>query len=163
MDSNSRSSTHETRALLIRPLGPVAEKLSDTLHYYERTKTCFLSVRIIWLSGISGHSAGGLISKWGSTIMRAGHSSGCRVPRCKSLDHPSILYSGCICSLSYFPFQPVPVHNWSIKGCGMFCPVCGKVHIKDPLTLIRRISLCGDIGFPLKKYITVTIYMLEVQ
>ena len=30
----------------------------------------------------------------------------------------SSLHGGFICSLGYFPFQPV-VHNWSIKGCGM--------------------------------------------
>ena len=47
-----------------------------------------------------------------------------------------ILHGGCICSLGYFPFQPM-VHNWSIKGCGMSCPVCGKVYIKGPFLLIR--------------------------
>ena len=41
------------------------------------------------------------------------------------------LLSGLICSSGHFQFQP-GVHNWLIKGCGMYCPVCGKVHIKDP-------------------------------
>ena len=72
----------------------------------------------------------------------------------------SILHSRCICSLSYFPFQPV-VHKWSIKGCGMTCPVCGKVHIKDPLRLIRKSSLCGDSGFSLKKYLTMIICLMS--
>ena len=27
---------------------------------------------------------------------------------------------------------PTSVHNWSIKGCGMCCAICRKVHIKDP-------------------------------
>ena len=31
--------------------------------------------------------------------------------------------------LSYFSFQPVP-HDWSNKGCGMFYPVFGMMHIK---------------------------------
>ena len=44
------------------------------------------------------------------------------------------------------PFQPV-VHN----GCGMCCPIYGKVHIKHPLLLIEKSSLFGDSGFPLKK------------
>ena len=34
--------------------------------------------------------------------------------------------------LSYFSFQPV-LHNWCSKGCGMCYPVCGMVHIKEPL------------------------------
>ena len=34
----------------------------------------------------------------------------------------SILHDGCIYHLGYFPFQPV-IHNGSIKGCGMYCPV----------------------------------------
>ena len=31
----------------------------------------------------------------------------------------------------------------------MCCPVCGMMHIKDPLLLIRKNSLCGGSGFPL--------------
>ena len=53
----------------------------------------------------------------------------------------SILLSGPSCSLGYFPFQPV-VHNWFIKGRGMYCSVYGKVLIKDPLLLIEKSSLC---------------------
>ena len=48
------------------------------------------------------------------------------------------------------PFQPV-VHNWFIKGRGMYCSVYGKVHIKDPLLLIEKSCLCGGSGFPSKK------------
>ena len=68
----------------------------------------------------------------------------------------SILLSGPSCSLGYFPFQPV-VHNWFIKGRGMYCSVYGKVHIKDPLLLIEKSSLCGGSGFPSKKCVNVTI------
>ena len=50
--------------------------------------------------------------------------------------------------LSYFSFQPV-LHDWSNKGRGMCNPVCGMVHIKEPLLLIRKSSLCGGSGFPL--------------
>ena len=49
--------------------------------------------------------------------------------------------------LSYFSFQPV-LHDWCNKGCGMCYPVCGMVHIKEPLLLIRKSSLCGGSGFP---------------
>ena len=49
--------------------------------------------------------------------------------------------------LSYFSFQPV-LHDWCNKGRGMCYPVCGMVHIKEPLLLIGKSSLCGDSGFP---------------
>ena len=50
--------------------------------------------------------------------------------------------------LSYFSFQPV-LHDWSNKGRGMYYPVCGMVHIKEPLLLIGKSSPCGGSGFPL--------------
>ena len=31
----------------------------------------------------------------------------------------------------------------------MYYPVCGMMHIKEPLLLIGKSSLCGGIGFPL--------------
>ena len=36
--------------------------------------------------------------------------------------------------LSYFSFQPV-LHDWCNKGRSMCYPVCGMVHIKEPLLL----------------------------
>ena len=49
--------------------------------------------------------------------------------------------------LSYFSFQPV-LHDWCNKGSGMYYPVCGMVHVKEPLLLIRKSSPCGGSGFP---------------
>ena len=49
--------------------------------------------------------------------------------------------------LSYFSFQPV-LHDWCNKGRGMYYPVCGMVHIKEPLLLIDKSSQCGGSGFP---------------
>ena len=49
--------------------------------------------------------------------------------------------------LSYFSFQPV-LHDWCNKGRGMCYPVCGVVHIKEPLLLIDKSSLYGGSGFP---------------
>ena len=49
--------------------------------------------------------------------------------------------------LSYFSFQPV-LHDWCNKGRGMCYPVCGMVHIKEPLLLIDKSSLCGGSEFP---------------
>ena len=39
--------------------------------------------------------------------------------------------------LSYFSFQPV-LHDWCNKGRGMFYPLCGMMHIKEPLLLIGK-------------------------
>ena len=50
--------------------------------------------------------------------------------------------------LSYFSFQPV-LHDWYNKGRGMCYPVCGMVHIKEPLLLIGKSSPCGGSRFPL--------------
>ena len=50
--------------------------------------------------------------------------------------------------LIYVSFQPV-LHDWCTKGRGMCYPVCGLVHIKEPLLLIKKSSPCGDCGFPL--------------
>ena len=50
--------------------------------------------------------------------------------------------------VSYFSFQPVP-HDLCDKGRGMCYPVCGMVHIKEPLLLIGKSSPCGGSGFSL--------------
>ena len=48
-----------------------------------------------------------------------------------------------------------PISPWvdtlprSNKGCGMCYPVCGMVHIKEPLLLIGNSSLCGVSWFTL--------------
>ena len=42
------------------------------------------------------------------------------------------------------------LHDWCNKGCCKYYPLCGVVHINDPLLLIRKISLCnGGNRFPL--------------
>ena len=40
-----------------------------------------------------------------------------------------------------------PRLDWCNKGRGMCYPVCGMVHIKEPLLLIGKSSLCGGSGF----------------
>ena len=44
--------------------------------------------------------------------------------------------------------KPV-LHDWCNKGRGMCDPVCGMVHIKEPLLLIEKSSPCGGSGLPL--------------
>ena len=58
----------------------------------------------------------------------------------------SILYG--VDPLRYFSFQPV-LNDWCNKDCGICYPVCGMVHIKEPLLLIEKSSPCGISGFPL--------------
>ena len=41
---------------------------------------------------------------------------------------------------------PANAHD---KGRGMCYPVCGMVHIKEPLLLIEKSSPCGGSAFPL--------------
>ena len=48
--------------------------------------------------------------------------------------------------LSYFSFQPV-LHDWCNKGRGMWYPVCGMIHIKEPLLLIGKSSHVAAAGF----------------
>ena len=50
--------------------------------------------------------------------------------------------------LSYISFQPV-LHDWCNKGRGMYYPVCGMMHIIEPLLLIGKSSPCGGSRFPL--------------
>ena len=40
-------------------------------------------------------------------------------------------------------------HDLCNKGRGMCYPVCGMVHIKEPLLLIEKSSPCGGSRFPL--------------
>ena len=48
--------------------------------------------------------------------------------------------------LIYFSFQPV-LQDWYNKGHGMCYPICGMVHIKEPLLIIGKSSPCSDSGF----------------
>ena len=57
--------------------------------------------------------------------------------------------------LSYFSFQPV-LHDWCNKDRGMCYPLCGMMHIKEPLLLIGKSSPYGSSVFPLA--ICVTLY-----
>ena len=64
----------------------------------------------------------------------------------------SIWLLQCVCVFwDYIPFQPVP-HDWCNKGRGVCYPVCGMVHIKEPLVLFGKSSLCGGNRFPLSLY-----------
>ena len=53
--------------------------------------------------------------------------------------------------LSYLSFQPV-LHDWCNKGRGMYYPVCGMVHIKEPLLLIVKVAYVAASGF-LSRYL----------
>ena len=80
-----------------------------------------------------------------SFLVRAGRSSEVERSLMVRWVLGSILHG--VDPLSYFSFQPV-LHDWCNKGRGMCYPVCGMVHIKEPLLLIDKSSLCGGSGFP---------------
>ena len=73
--------------------------------------------------------------------------------RCSSVVRASLMVRWVVGSihgvdpLSYFSFQPV-LHDWCNKGHGMCYPVCGMMHIKEPLLLIGKSSPCGGSRFP---------------
>ena len=48
--------------------------------------------------------------------------------------------------LSYFSFQPV-LRDWCNKDCGMCYPVCGVMHIKEPLLQVGKIAHVAAVGF----------------
>ena len=50
--------------------------------------------------------------------------------------------------VNIFSFFPL-LHDWCNKGCGMCYPVCGLLHIKEPLLLIGKSNPCDSRGFPL--------------
>ena len=65
--------------------------------------------------------------------------------RCSSWCDESLDRSFMVDTMSYFSL----LHDWCNKGCGMCYPVCGMMHIKEPLVLIRKSSPCGGSGYPL--------------
>ena len=44
---------------------------------------------------------------------------------------------------------PAMLHDCCNKGRGMYYPIFGMMHIKEPLLVIGKSSLCGGSGFPL--------------
>ena len=96
---------------------------------------------------------------YGVRHMVKDHSDVCRVLSCRGAGRSSEVERSLVVrwvvgsilhgvdSLSYVSFQPV-LHDWCNKGRGMCYPVCGMVHIKEPLLLIDKSSLCGGSGFP---------------
>ena len=86
-----------------------------------------------------------LVPAWCNRKVRAGRSS--EVERSLMVRWVVGLILHGVDPLSYFSFQPV-LHDWCNKGRGMCYPVCGMVHIKEPLLLIDKSSLCGGSGFP---------------
>ena len=60
----------------------------------------------------------------------------------------NLAYKGIRKPLVVPSFQPV-LHYWCNKCCGMYYPLCGMMHIKEPLLLIGKSSPCDGSGFPL--------------
>ena len=45
-----------------------------------------------------------------------------------------------------------PIELFLVPASGMYYPVSGMTHIKEPLVLIGKSSLCGGSGFHLSLY-----------
>ena len=58
--------------------------------------------------------------------------------------------------IELFSLQPVLL-DWCNKGRGMCYSVCGMMHIKEPLLLIGKNSLCGGSGFPFSLSLTICL------
>ena len=96
----------------------------------------------------------------GPPLQGARHTSGGRAISCNSLDPSAQWIDTAWWMHLQFGLFSVPTSGPQLvhQRCGMYCcPVCGKVHLKDPFLLIGNRSLCGNSGFPLKKYVTMTI------
>ena len=52
--------------------------------------------------------------------------------RCTSVVRAFAHLSFLVVPLNFFSFQPVP-HDWCNKGYSMCYPVCGVMHVKEPL------------------------------
>ena len=52
----------------------------------------------------------------------------------------------------HFSFQPV-LHDWRNKGRGMYYPVCGMMHIKEPCCYSERVAYVAAAGF-LSRYLS---------
>ena len=94
--------------------------LSGVLSFYEQ---------IIRIIAHTAQHEGDSVAQW------------CKVPppppRCAEID------------LLYVFLNKISLNkNVLNKGRGMCYPVCGMVHIKEPLLLIDKSSLCGGSGFP---------------
>ena len=119
----------------VTPVHPMKDRSNDPSHQEQMLlPRCYISLpdtlKISWFTSIVKH-----LSVW----VEVEHSLMMRWVV------GSILHG--VDPLSYFSFQPV-LHDWCNKGRGMCYPVCGMVHIKDPLLLIDKSSLCGGSGFP---------------
>ena len=47
-----------------------------------------------------------------------------------------------------------PIELFLVPGRGMYYPVCGMMHITEPLLLIGKSSPCGGSGFPLSRFLS---------
>ena len=115
--------------LLIRKSSPCNDKSGFPFYIYKCIYICEWSFTICLTPYVVG----------------AGRSSEVEHSLMVRLVVGSILHG--VDPLSYLSFQPV-LHNWCNKGHGICYPVCGMVHIKEPLLLIDKSSLCGGTRFP---------------
>ena len=125
-------------------------KIAQWVHLMESTQWPWvdtLPLSYVRRSNLADHTPGESLYHWSTSFPSWGAGRSSEVERSLMVRWVvgSILHG--VDRLSYFLFQPV-LHDWCNKGRGMCYPVCGMVHIKEPLLLIGKSSLCGGSGFP---------------
>ena len=101
------------------------------LFYYCSFSSLFSFFLFFISSSFSSSSKGQSVGQWYDVRMTCDRSS---------IAFDLVLFYVCI--------QP-ELHDWCNKGRGMCYPVCGMMHIKEPLLLIGKSSPCGGSRFPL--------------
>ena len=120
-------------------------------HYSEPEPTCRCPILILPSASLGCDKNICISHCFIMTMEGCARISGSRALACKvGITHLS-LHGECICDLGYSPFQPM-VHNWYIKYWYMW-----SCMLESPLLLIGISNLCADSGFPVKKYVIMTI------
>ena len=99
------------------------------LFYYCSFSSLFSFFLFFISSSFSSSSKGQSVGQWYDVRMMCDRSS---------IAFDLVLFYVCI--------QP-ELHDWCNKGRGMCYPVCGMMHIKEPLLLIGKSSPCGGSRF----------------
>ena len=111
---------------------------------FNHTQGRIYALRGPWANIIWGPS----LRKFDPRVLDDGAPSGLGSPGLQPIRKSDLdltrMFSRLLDPLTYFLFQPV-LHDWCNKGRGMYYPLCGMVHIKEPL-LLRVVHVVAAAG-----------------